>query len=155
MGKRKFGIVFKGFEEMIAKYQSLGGDTKRIVEECLEIAPEMINPKLKTDMTKHNKTNKVVNSIEENQHVTWEGTKAKMPIGFKLKKGGWASIYLMFGTARHAPANQYGKYGGIVQGVTQDKTLHDDIYGTAIKRKINEKQKEIFAREIKKKMGDK
>ena len=109
-------------------------------------------------MAKHNRQHggkHVVDTIVENQHVVWEGTKAKLPIGFNLSKGGVPSIFLMFGTARHAPANQYGTYSGIVKGVTQDKTLHDELYGTAIKRKINEKQKEIFAREIKKKMGGK
>lgn len=155
MAKKRLGITFKGFDEMMANLEAVGGDTKRIVEECLEVVPEIVNPKLKTDMARHNKTRKVVNSIAEDQHVVWEGTKAKLPVGFKLKHGGWASIYLMFGTARHAPANQYGRFSGTVRGVQQDKTLHDDVYGSAVIRKINERQREIFTREIKKKMGGK
>ena len=154
MAKKKSGISFKGFNEMLENFQKLGGDAKEIVEECLEVVPEMINPNLKNDMSRHNKRRKVVGSIAEGQHVEWEGTVAKMPVGFKLKEGGWASIYLMYGTARHAPANQYGKYAGTVNGVTADKKLHDDIYGTAIRRRINEKQKEIFFREIEKRMGE-
>lgn len=154
MAKKKTGISFKGFEEMLENFQKLGGNAKEIVEECLEVVPDMINPNLKNDMTRHNKRRRVVGSIAENQRVEWEGSVAKMPVGFKLREGGWASIYLMYGTARHAPANQYGKYSGVVKGVTQDKKLHDDIYGTAIKRRINEKQQEIFFREIKKRMGD-
>lgn len=149
------GIKFKGFEEMIEKLEALGGDIKPIVEECLEASADIITPKLKTDMTKHNKTKKVVNSLEENGRVTWEGTKARIPVGFKLRKGGWASIYLMYGTARHAPANQYGTYGGTVRGVTQDKKLHDDVYGASVRRQINTKQKEIFNKEINKRMGGK
>lgn len=155
MAKKRLGITFKGFEEMVSNLEAVSGDTKRIVEECLEVVPDIVNPKLKTDMTRHNRTHKVVNSIAEGQHVEWEGTKAKLPVGFKLRKGGWASIYLMFGTARHAPANQYGTYSGTVRGVQQDKTLHDDIYGTAVIRRINEKQREIFTKEIQKKMGGK
>lgn len=149
------GIKFKGFEEMIENFEKMGGDTKRIVEECLEASAEIITPKLKTDITKHNRTHKTERSIAENQQVTWEGTKARIPVGFKLRRGGWASIYLMYGTARHAPANQYGTYSGTVRGVTQDKKLHDDVYGSAVARQINAKQKEIFNREIQKKMGGK
>ena len=149
------GIKFKGFDEMIEKFEKLGGDTKKIVEECLEASADIITPKLKTDIVKHNRTHRVEGSIAENQQVTWEGTKAKIPVGFKLRRGGWASIFLMYGTARHAPANQYGTYAGTVRGVTQDKKLHDDVYGSSVQRRINEVQKEIFNREISKRMGGK
>jgi hypothetical protein len=152
MAKRKTGIEFKGFEELAENFQKLGGNINKIVEECLEVVPDVINPKLEQDMARHRRTGKVVDSVVKDARVTWEGSVAKMPVGFGLRKGGWASIYLMYGTARHAPANQYGRYGGAVRGVTQDKKLHDDIYGTTIKRKINEKQQEIFFREIKKRM---
>ena len=157
MAKRKSGIEFKGFEEMVDKLQALNGDLKHVVEECLEVVPPMINPKLKSDMVPHNRKHggkHTVDAIAESQKVSWEGTTASIPVGFKLHQGGWASIFLMYGTAWHAPANQYGTYSGIVKGVTQDKKLHDDIYGTTIKRNINAKQKEIFFREISKRMGE-
>lgn len=153
MARKRFGIQFKGFDEMFANYQKLGGDTKRIVGECLEAVPKLINPMLESDMAKHKRTGKTAQSISKDKPVEWSGTKAQIPVGFKLKEGGLPSIFLMYGTARHAPANQYGTYSGIVKGITQDQKLYNDIYGAATQRKVAEKQQEIFTREIKKIMG--
>lgn len=154
MARKRFGINFKGFEEQLDKFQKLGGNVKPIVEKCLEAPPDLINPRLDADMAKHNRTGKTRRSIAENKKVEWSGTKGRMPVGFQYYEGGIPSIFLMYGTARHAPANQYGYYSGnSVRGVTQDKKLYNDIYGSAIQSRINAKQKEIFDKEIEKRMG--
>ena len=86
------------------------------------------------------------------ENVSWEGTKAIIPVGFKISQGGLASVFLMYGTPRHAPANQYGSANGTHPGMPADKKLYNAIYGNAVHRKIAEKQKEIFEKEIKKVM---
>lgn len=163
MARKRFGIEFKGWEELIADYDKLGGEVKKIVEECLEVAPEMINPNLKRDMVKHKRTKDTekskdtVKSIVESPKVEWEGNIGKIPVGFNLKKGGMPSIFLMYGTARHAPRNQYGgaKNPEAKQnpGIDTDRKLYNDIYGTAIKRKIGEKQEDILKKAIEKRLG--
>lgn len=153
MARKRFGIEFKGFEELLERYQKIGGDAKQIVEECLDIVPDMINPNLESDMTRHRRSGRTQRSIAKNQRVEWQGTLARMPVGFKISDGGLSSIFLMYGTARHAPANQYGRASGTNGGMIADKKLYEDIYGSAIKRRINERQKEIFFRELEKRMG--
>lgn len=34
MARKRFGIEFKGFEEVMENYQKLGGDLKKIASEC-------------------------------------------------------------------------------------------------------------------------
>ena len=59
----------------------------------------------------------------------------------------------MYGTARHAPSNQYGgPYGGTTQ-TTQDKRLYDAIYGNKTQKAITEEQQKIFTEEIEKIIG--
>ena len=81
-------------------------------------------------------TGKTADSIVRDDNVNWDGTTASVNVGFDFKKGGMTSIYLMYGTPRMKPA----------------KGLKAAIYGAAVKKEIKEKQKEIFAKAIKKKM---
>lgn len=155
--KKKRGIDFSGFEELAAEFEKLGGDVKKIAEECLEVVPEMINPNLRKDMQRHKRTGKTAESIIENPKVEWQGNIGKIPVGFDLKNGGMPSIFLMYGSPRHAPKNQYGgaksPNAKDNPGFAADKKLYNDIYGTAIKRKIGEEQEKILTDAIKKRLG--
>lgn len=155
--KKKFGLEFKGFEEVLANYEKLGGDIKKITKECLDFIPDMINPKLQTDITKHKRSGHTADSISKGEQVEWNGQVAGIKVGFKIGDGGLASIFLMYGTARHTPVNQYGtpKRAGAQMhpGMNADRKLYNDIYGRAIRKQIGEKQQQILQREIKKRMG--
>lgn len=157
MARKRFGIEFKGFEEVMENYQKLGGDLKKIASECLDVVPEMVNPNLEKDMTKHNDTHKTANSIEQRPAVEWAGDIGAVPVGFNLKNGGMPSIFLMYGTARHAPKNQFGgpkrANARMNGGMNADRKLYNDIYGAAMKRKIGEKQQEILTKAIKQRLG--
>lgn len=150
---RMFGIQFKGFEEMAEKLERLDGDIKQAAARCLEAVPPLVNPSLEADIAKHKRTGNTAKSLAKGENVYWEGTVGKIDVGFHISKGGLPSVFLMYGTARHAPANQYGRAGGVNGGMAADKKLHDDIFGTAIRRKINEKQKQIMTEAIQKQMG--
>jgi hypothetical protein len=108
--KKKFGIEFSGFEDLATDFEKLGGDVKKIAEECLAVVPEMITPNIKKDMQRHKRTGKragkTAESIVENAKVEWQGNIGKMPVGFDLKNGGLPSIFLMYGSPSHAPKNQ-------------------------------------------------
>ena len=151
MGK-KFGLNFDGVAELSEKLEALGGDIKEVAEEALVFIPEDVNPKLKAAMTKHNKTGKASLSIVEGQKVTWTGSVASIDVGFNLKQGGMPSIFLMYGTPRHAPGNQYG---GPVRpgaqehpGTAADSELFNAIYGNKAQKDIAAKQQKIFTKAI-------
>ena len=151
MGK-KYGLNFDGVKELSEKLEGLGGDLKATAEAALSFIPAEVNPKLQSAMAKHRKTGKTVAAIVEGQKVTWTGNVASIDVGFDLKKGGFPSIYLMYGTPRHAPRNQDG---GPVRpdaqenpGFAQDKELYNAIYGKKEQDAIKQKQAEIFAAAI-------
>jgi len=151
MGK-KFGLNFDGVAELSEKLEALGGDLQKVAEEALEFIPGDVNPKLHAAMVKHNKTGLADRSIVTDQKVSWTGNVASIDVGFNLKKGGMPSIFLMYGTPRHAPGNQYG--GPVRQGAQEhpgtkaDTELFNAIYGTKTQKEIAAKQQKIFNQAI-------
>lgn len=151
MGK-KFGLNFDGVAELSEKLEQLGGDLKKVAEEALEFIPGDVNPKLHAAMQKHRGHGVTEKSIVEGQKVTWTGNIASIDVGFNLKKGGMPSIFLMYGTPRHAPGNQYG--GPVRPGAQEhpgtkaDKELYDAIYGSKTQKDIAAKQQKIFTQAI-------
>lgn len=154
MARKRFTINFKGFDDVLDRYQTLGGNTKQIIDKCLKVVPEVINPELKKDVAPHRrkKSGSAVDSLVENPNVEWEGTVGRIPVGFQFDKGGLTTIFLMYGTAKHAPSNQYGTFKGVTY-TPQDKKLYVDIYGNFVKLSIEKKQREIFKQEIEKIMN--
>lgn len=137
MARKHWGIQFEGFNELMEKYDKLGGDLKKIATECLEVAPQEINPRLHKAMQKHHRTGNTEESIVEHPKVEWSGSVGKIPVGFSFYAGGMPSIFLMYGTPR----------------VKKDTTLYNAIYGSAIKKKISAKQEEILMKAIEERMG--
>lgn len=151
MGK-KFGLNFDGVAELSEKLEQLGGDLKKVAEEALEFIPGDVNPKLHAAMQKHKGHGVTERSIVEGQQVKWTGNVASIDVGFDLKKGGMPSIFLMYGTPRHAPGNQYG---GPVRpdaqehpGIKADTELFNAIYGSKTQKDIAAKQQKIFNQAI-------
>ena len=139
---KSFGVEIKGFDKMLQKlYRMHGSALKPVIEDCLEVIPPMINPNLEQDMTPHNRSGRTVRSIDHDNAIEWYGTTASIPVGFHIRKGGLASVFLMYGTARHAPNHP---------GTAADEHLYADIIGDAIDRKVAAKQSEVFEREIQK-----
>lgn len=156
MARKKFGLEFDGFNEVLERYKKLGGNLTVITEKCLEFIPSEINPNLQADMSRHH-SKRVVKSISTDKKVEWEGLKAGVKVGFNLKEGGLPSIFLMYGTAKHVPKNQYGTPkradARLNGGISPDKKLYNDIYGRSIRKKIGDKQEKILAKEINRLMG--
>lgn len=137
MAKSKFGIQFEGFTELMENLDKLGGDLKEVTEDCLKTAHSIVTPKIKNDMTRHNRTGDTRKSIKDIANVKWEGNTASIDVGFKISQGGLPSIFLMYGTPR----------------TKKDTKLYNDIYGSAVKRQIAEKQEEILQEAIQKRLG--
>lgn len=128
MAKNRLGIEIKGLEEWVERLEKAGGTIKEVAEDCLIAAHETVTPAIQADMRKHYRTGKTEGSISTNPEVTWEGTCASVPVGFKIGEGGLPSIFLMYGTPR----------------MKKDAKLYNDLYGSKMKKEIAKRQEEIF-----------
>ena len=153
---KTFGVSFDGFLEMAARLDKLDGSLKETVADCLEVIPGIVDPGLHAAMAAHHRTGKTEQTIVENPKATWDGTRGTIEVGFDISAGGLPSVFLMYGTAKHAPTNQYGtpkKAGAKMIGMNADKKLYDAIFGKQVQAQISEKQKAIFEAAIKKAQG--
>ena len=155
--KRGWGINFDGYLDMAERYQKLGGDIKKIADDCLEFIPQKVNPGLKKAISKHKRTGRTEATLKEGQHPTWAGNVASIYVGFDISHGGLPSIFLMYGTARHTPVNQYGtpKRGDAKEnpGIEADKKLYNAIYGKTVQREISAEQERIYNQAIEKRLN--
>lgn len=155
--KNGWGINFDGYTNLSERYQQLGGDLKEIADECLAFIPTKINPGLKKAISKHKRTGQTERTLVEGQKPTWQGDKASINVGFDISHGGLPSVFLMYGTARHTPANQYGtpKKPGAKEnpGIQADKKLYNAIYGNSVQREISEEQEKIYTEAIQKRLN--
>jgi len=133
----KMKIEFDGFDQVVARINKLEGDVKKTSEKALKASRDYITPNIKKEMSKHKRTGKTASSIAENESVKWEGSKASIYVGFKIKEGGIASIFLMYGTPK----------------MKKDQKLYNAIYGASTLRKIKNIQENIFYDEIRRMGG--
>lgn len=158
MAKKKgWGIIFDGFTELSEKYNKLGGDLKEVAGDCLKFIPKKINPDLSKAIAKHERTGRTAKSLVTGQAPEWLGDIGQIQVGFNISNGGLPSIFLMYGTARHTPANQYGtpKNPDAKEnpGIEADKKLFNAIYGKATQREIAAEQERIYIQAIEKRLN--
>ena len=132
----KIAFNTKMFSDYGEKLEAVGGNLKRATEEALEKSKDYVNGELHKQMKKHNRSHKTDKSIQDNAKVVWSGFKAEINVGFDIKHGGMASIFLMHGTPR----------------ANKDQKLYNAVYGTATKKKITEIQQKVFEKAIKEAM---
>ena len=153
MARNKVSMTGDLFLDYARKLEDLGGSIKDTVDKVLEKSAKYVNENLEKDIKIHRRTGKTEKSLRKNeQKVEWEGAVASVPVGFSIRKGGLPSIFLMYGTPKHGPV---GKRPGATghPGTKQDKKLYNDVYGAAIKRKVQEIQEKVFAEDIEKIMN--
>lgn len=146
--KNKIGLKFEGFEEMIARLESLEGDLKATTEKALIESKKHVNEELHrvtvpANFPAHGKysTGKTAQSIDTDMSVTWEGTTASIKIGYDMQISGMTSIFLMYGTPRHKPP------------MKAVRKMYNAIYSSKMKKEVGEIQREVFAAEIQRRMG--
>lgn len=127
MGKR-LSLDFKGMDEVIQQYEKMGVNIKTATESALKATHALVTPKLKAAIKPHKQTGDTEASLGRSPEIEWDGTKAAVPVGFKIREGGLASIFLMYGTPRMEP----------------DQALYNAIYGAATLRQVSQKQAEVF-----------
>lgn len=129
----KLSIDFKGIEDYFKKLESIGEKhAKSAVENALKASSDYVMPNVKKAMPPHERTGKTESSIIKDNQVSWVGNVASIDIGFRIREGGLASIFLMYGTPHMEP----------------DKKLYNAIYGTYTAKKVKEIQKKEFEKMI-------
>lgn len=131
MPKNKIGLQFKGFEELIADLEKAEGNVKGTVEECLKESSKIVTEELEAAMNRHTRTGKTKEAIIKNSEVSWEGTTAKIDVGFAFPEG-LPSIFLMYGTPR----------------MKKDQKVYNAIYGKTVRDKIARVQEEILQKAV-------
>lgn len=138
MGKKnRIGLQFDGWKEYMARLDKLAGSSgmQRAVESALTASKQHVNKKIIGALQLGNlpakgiySRGRVLNTLNQDMIVTWNGDTAEIKVGWNLKEDGLTSIFLMYGTPRMSPV----------------KGLKAVIYGTATKKEVAEIQQEAI-----------
>lgn len=128
MARKRLSLNFDGMDEIIKQYEDMGGNLKAATEAALKATHAIVTPKLEAAIVPHRQSGDTEASLGRTPEIEWDGTKAAVPVGFKIRNGGLASIFLMYGTPRMQP----------------DKALYNAIYGSATLRAVSQAQAETF-----------
>jgi len=131
----KMTMEFAGFREVMKKLEGLNANTKKITEDALTKTHDIVTRAAEAAAASPNlpaggkySTGDTIGSLRREATVEWNGTEASVPVGFDIKRGGLASIFLMYGTPRMPK----------VQG------LYDAFYGAQTEGEVLTAQKKIF-----------
>ena len=134
MAKNKVQL-FIDMEDTYANLERAGANAKKATESMLKASKKVITDKLISDTVPGNypaqgkySTGRLAQSIDTDYSVEWEGTTAKINIGYDFDRTGLESIVLMYGTPKMKPAQK----------------LYDDIYGSKTKKEIKKIQQEAL-----------
>lgn len=114
MARRKNGFDITALEKYADQLQEAGGmaAVKRAVQGGMLATKKQVNAEVTTAMQSGNlpaggkySTGDTMGHLDEEMTVDWEGNMARLKLGFNMEGGGITSIFLMYGTPRHAPAS--------------------------------------------------
>lgn len=125
-------ITFKGFDILAEQLDRVSGNIKPAVDESLKQTQNLIQNQIKPTMKPHKRSGRTEKSIIKDLPVHWLGNIAEIDVGFKIRDGGFPSIFLMWGTPR----------------MNKDVKLYNAIRGAKTKREIKRVQMEIMEKYI-------
>ena len=136
---KNFSLDFSDFLDYAYKVSELGGSEllKQATENALKATDEYLTPEIEKAMQaspyNFDRTGKTAGTLDKDYSVEWSGTKATAKVGFRISKGGLASIFLAYGTPHIKP----------------DIKLKNALKGTGkYKKEIEELQKAEFIKVI-------
>lgn len=135
MARKRISIEFAGFDEVLKKLTKLGADTKQITEEALQKSFDIVTKKAEESVVKPNlpaggkySEGWTERSLTRTLEVTWDGTVAKAPVGFKISDGGLPSLFMMYGTPRYMKV----------------QAVYDAFYSSETEGEVLNAQREVF-----------
>lgn len=134
----RMSITFDGFSDLAADIDRAGGDLHAAVDEALTATGNYIQQQVTaaaapyaTKGRKGYAKGDMYDAIKQDPPVTWSGSVAEVSVGFSLKeKGGWHSIFIMYGTPR----------------IAKDQKIYNAIKGTKTKQEVEKIQQEIMGK---------
>lgn len=136
-------IIFDGFADLASDIDRRGGDLHAAVDDALVETQKLIQNNLTHAAAPYATTGKkgygtgtMYKSIIEDGQVHWTGSIAYVEAGFRLREGGWPSIFIMYGTPR----------------MQKDTKVYNAIKGSKTKKEIAELQQEVMLKYLK--LGD-
>ena len=137
----KMSIMFSGFSDLAYKIENAGGEEalREAVNDALTQTTEFVQRQVDKAAVVYSEANKgregyatgaMYNARKQDLNVEWKSSYiAEVKVGFELyKKGGWHSIFMMYGTPR----------------IAKDQKLYNAIYGNMIKNAIAMAQEAIM-----------
>lgn len=135
----KMSLSFDGLDKMLKKLEALEKDTKSVTEEALSKAHEIVTAKAEQAIAKpnlpargHYSHGDTAASLQRTPKITWKGSEASVDVGFNIRNGGLASIFLMYGTPKMAKV----------------QSLYDAFYSSQTEGEVINAEKEIFLEAI-------
>lgn len=110
--KRKNGFDTTALVKYAECLEATGGTAgvKRAVEGGMKSTKQEVNKQVTSAMQPGNlpaggkySTGETMEHLNKDMAVNWEGNMARLKLGFNLQDGGLVSIFLMYGTPKHAP----------------------------------------------------
>lgn len=98
----KSRIDFYGSSELLKRLEAAGAN----VEQCVVNALEKSVEKPKAEMLEYIRQHKLTGKTEQSftTEIKHEGNKVFLKVGFDIKKGGIAAVFLNYGTPKIAPS---------------------------------------------------
>lgn len=133
----KLKLEFDGLDNVIQKLTKLGSNVKGTAEKALKESHKIVTDKAKKAIQPHHLTGATEKSIYSPPEVNWAGNIASVPVGFSIRNGGLAHIFLMYGTPR----------------IKKDQKLYNAFFSKATKDEIKTIQEDIFYDELRRLNG--
>lgn len=137
MGRNTLKLDLSGFNEMIAKLESLGQDVKPVVEQALQQASEKISADTESALAYANlpargkfSSGDTAGSVVRDSTVQWDGNVAWVPVGFDFGVPG-AGGFLIKGTPKMSPDKELAK---IYRQKSYMKKLQDEMSDVVLEK---------------------
>ena len=148
--KNKITLSFPGMKETLEKFEKMDGAIGPAVTEALQESYNYVTSHLSDQIEQHHRTGKTAESLLKNEKVQVEGTTYFINVGFDISNGGLASIFLMYGTPKHAikRRTKSGTKSWDHPGMDADQVLYDLVFGKTTKQEIAKIQKKVFEKRM-------
>ena len=138
----KMKITFKGFADLAAQIDKVGGNLKMAADDALTETERIVQNNLEEAAARYARkgggmkgyaTGRMFAAIRRNVQVEWAGNVAIVHVGFDLNApGGFHSIFVMYGTPRMA----------------KDAKIYNAILGAKTRKQIAEAQEKIMRKYV-------